>query len=187
MKMTRVLFLSGLCFAALFAGGCASYMVGKEKFSSGDKALQRQSEILTAALERVTPTPQPVHGRAMVLLPSPAEIQRHHIQIRGDPARLSTEQLDYVRTTTDNSCQFVANAIKKRGLFDSVTVTRHEGNPAMSSIGDADYLIYADVDGWFIQGKQDGRASRIQGDLSQSLSFLDSLEQLARKQSDKGP
>ncbi len=186
MRQSQLFFLFGVMCVGFLAGGCAgpSYTIGKEKFSSAEQALQRQSEILAAALDKVTAATQPVHGRALVLLPSDAEIRRHYIRTTGNAALLKADQLDYVGTYVRNDNQCVADAIKKRAIFDSVTIQQHDGNPGMSAFGDSDYLVYRDVDGWFFKGKNDRKAFPIQGDVNH---ILDSIEYVAGKSSTTSP
>jgi hypothetical protein len=63
-----------------------------------------------------------------------------------------------------------------------VTIARHNGNPANFSIGNNDFLIYADIDGWFIKGKNKSSSLPILLDKDKKLTgvqrteiFLDDL------------
>lgn len=176
-----------LCIAlSIILLGCGGrYTIGGETFSSGSEALQKQTEILAHALAEITPTDNPVHGTVLVIFPSDVEIQKNYIRFV-NPSRIQQEPIDFIITSVKTNSQFMADAIRKRGIFDSVSVERHNGNPASFPIGDYDYMVFIDVDGWFIRGKDNPRGLPITVDKSKSdgaprtLSFLDSLSQQAK-------
>lgn len=177
-----------LLFLVLLAGCGAHYTYGGVSFSSSSEALTRQNEIHSNALNKITPTNNPVHGTALILLPSDVEIHKNYITVSGDGYNwsiLGKEQIDYVITSTNNYFQYMADAIKKRGLFDSVSIERHNGNPASHPVGNYDYLVFIDVDGWFVRDRNNPRSllvlvdKSISDDTSRTLSFLDSLYQQA--------
>jgi hypothetical protein len=184
-KMRKLHLLCVVLFISLFGCG-ARYMTGGETFSSSSEALQKQTENLAHILDKITPTDNPVHGSALVLIPSDVEIHKNYIKFEGNASRIQKEQLDWLITSVTNDCQSAANAIRKRGIFDSVAVERHNGNPASFPIGNYDYLIFADVDGWFIRGKNNPRPislpfdKNISDETSRRLAFLDLISQQAK-------
>lgn len=126
------------------------YTIGNEEFRSASEALQRQKDLFSNVIKEIKPTQKPVGGTALIAIPSDAEIQNNYI-IHGIKSR--QEQIDFVIAASGNNSLFIANAIAKRRIFDSVSVVKHNGNPASYPIGNSDFIIFNDVDGWFIKGK----------------------------------
>jgi len=181
--------LVSLVFPVLFLvilTGCGTrYTINGETFGSSSEALQKQSEILSHILNKITPTDKPVHGIALVLIPSDVEIHKNFIPLL---TNASKSGIDYLIMSRKNDFQFMADAIRKQGIFDSISVERHNGNPASFSIGNYDFMVFADVDGWAIRSKATARPlpialdkwdkSNPAGD-TRILSFLNSLSQQA--------
>jgi hypothetical protein len=155
----------------MFLGGCTT-------------TLQKQSENLSRALDGITPADDPVHGTALVLLPSDAEIQKNHLNydefgLRNFPrSGISDKMVKYMITMIKNRYQFTADAIRKRSIFDSVSVAYQNGNPASYPVGDNDYLVFVDIDGWFLRARNIPKALLISSDKNK-LS-LDSLYEEAK-------
>ena len=156
MRKTCVLYILSAIVSASLIGCGARYMMGGETFSSSSEALQRQSENLARVLDNITPTDKPVHGRGLVLFPSDVEILKNHIKFSNSSFKnsLQKEQIDYLVSATRNDFQFMADAIRNRGIFVSVSVERHAGNPASFCTWDYDFMIFADIDGWFVKGRE---------------------------------
>jgi hypothetical protein len=80
-------------------------------------SLQKQTENLSRALDGITPTDDPVHGTALVLLPSDVEIQKNYIDYRefglGDvPRTMITEKnIKWMIAMIKNRFQFTADSI----------------------------------------------------------------------------
>jgi hypothetical protein len=174
-----------LATLVILAGCGARYYMNSDIFSSSSEALQKQSEILSHSLDAITPTVNPVHGNTLVLIPSNVEIQNNYLIIGNNATELENEQINYMITSTSNDSQFIANAISKRAIFGTVSVARHNGNPTTFPIGDYDFVVFLDVDGWFIKGKDNPRVLPIPFDNSISdieprrLAFLNLLNQQA--------
>jgi hypothetical protein len=143
---------------------------------------QRQNENLSRALGRIKSTNDPVHGTALILLPSDAEILKHYLYyslylqpsdaeiqkscisyetrdssqvervIKIGPKGFDQKNLNHHITVAKNNLLFVVEAIRKRGIFNSVAVAYQKGNPATFPLGGYDYLVFIDVDGWFVRG-----------------------------------
>jgi len=96
-----------------FAVGCSSYKVGDKTFHSSSEALKEQTQILSHELAEITPTDTPVHGTALVLLPSDMEIRKNYIRFHGNTHGISEEHIKYMMTSIRNRFQFVADAIRK--------------------------------------------------------------------------
>ncbi len=174
-----------------FLGCGGHYMIGEETFSSSSKALQWQTENLSSVLNKIMPGGNPVHGTALVIFPSDVEIHNNYINYGNNSFRLGKEQIDFEIIISKNNFQFIANAIRKRGIFESVAVERHNGNPASFPIGYYDYMIFLDVDGWFVKGRDNPRGLPITMEKGKSvdaphvLAFLDSICQQAKALSGK--
>ncbi len=171
---------------ALLLVGCASakYSYGNQTFHSPDAALAKQAADLSAILQGVNPTTAPVHGKALVVLPSRDELRKRYIRSSGYAVGLRKEHFDYFCALLDNDQEMLTNAIRKRRLFDELTET-HAADPAAAGIAENDFLIYRDVDGWFVKNQKSAQKNiemnaQTASGLPRTLSFLESLEQAAR-------
>ena len=163
----------------MFTVGCATYKVGDKTFHSSSEGLQEQTKILSRELAGITPIDTPVHGTALVLLPSNMEIRKNYISF-GLNEDHSEEQIKYVITTTKNDFQFAADAIRKKSIFDSVAVAYQNGNPASFPMGGYDYLVFVDVDGWFLRGRNNPKPLLVAFPKDRPKLFLDSLQEQAK-------
>jgi hypothetical protein len=176
-------FSLAICILLIGCGG--SYRIGNETFSSCSEALHKQTETLTLSLQKITPIDKPVHGTVLVLIPSETEIQKNYIRFSNNPSNFNKEKIECMITFFNNHFQFMADTIRKRGIFDSVSVASHNGNPTFFPMGDSDFMVFLDVDGWFIKSKDDARSLPISFDRSlpagatSALVFLDGLYQNA--------
>jgi hypothetical protein len=185
-----------LILIVMFIVGCATYKMGDKTFHSSSEALKEEADILSGALDSVTSTEDPVHGIALVLLPSDMEIRKNYIRFLGNPYQVGEEQIKFVITGQNNFFQFLADSIRKRGIFDSVSVAYQNGNPASFPIGNNDYVAFVDVDGWFLKTRNNPKPMLIFQSFDQyfdknkpltkaslippTLAFLDSLCQRAK-------
>jgi hypothetical protein len=180
-KIVPVIFL----FIYTVIVGCATYNVGDESFSSSTAALQRHNEILSNVLAGIQPTDHPVHGKALFLLPSDNEIQKNYIPWGNNASKFEKEQVDYLIAFVRNDKQLIAYATRKREIFDSIEIEKHNGSPSSHPIGIYDYIVFLDVDGWFIKEKKDSKILQIFMDKSKPLgtpriiSILDSINKQA--------
>jgi hypothetical protein len=130
-----------LVLVLLILVGCVSH--------SG--VLQKQTETFSNVIKEIKPNQNPVGGVALIIIPSDVEIQKNYYNYTY--LQLGKDFLDYLNTYRQNAFQFIADAIAKRRIFDIVSVARHNGNPASYPIGNSDFMIFMDVDGWFIKEK----------------------------------
>jgi hypothetical protein len=171
---------------------CTVYKLGDEKFYSGADAIQRQLTIQSMALSGINPTDDPIHGYALLIYPSDNEIIRNHIKYSGmrsgiSPSTIENEPKEgtnFLTTLSNNNFQFVINAIRKRNIFDTVMGEPHNGQPASYLNDNFDYIIFFDVDGWFIKGKKHPMPLLIEIDRKVSLNsqmpvFLELLSEKA--------
>ena len=169
----------------IFLIGCGPrYIVGNETFSSSSEALQKMEAINASILKDITTTNNPLHGTVLVVVPSDIEIQKNYIRYRGNPSKIDKTGWDFAITAVKKNFQVDIDAIKKRGIFSSVSVANHNGNPASFSIGEHDFIVFFDVDGWFIRGTNKPRPlpidfpSKLSGS-ARIIAFLESLSQQA--------
>jgi hypothetical protein len=184
MKKYYALFF-GLILVAHLAG-CESvqYRYGNETFSSSEQALAKQKVDNDKVLETIQPTSTPVHGRALIALPSKEELHKHYIHTTGGMVVPSKEQWDYPCSILEGDHDALCKAVQKRGVFDEVTIVQ-VNDPAAASIGENDFLIYRDVDGWFIKGRKSAPAKIVMDvdslpSVLRTKSFLDSLKERAQ-------
>lgn len=144
--------LLGLLVLAYPLTGCESYWMAGVMVFSRTTALDRQAARHADLLAPLQPVLTPIGGSALVLLPSDLEVRRNYITY-GPGGLPSDKGLTFLTTATRRSFQFMADAIQDGHLFDSTTVAFHDGNPATYPIGKHDFLVFRDVDGWFIKGK----------------------------------
>jgi hypothetical protein len=182
----------GICCLIFFISACASYRIWDETFSSRDAAVQRQMTVQSKVISEISPTDNPVHGNAILLYPSEDEIIKSHIKHEGMKHGISPSTIDYERNEgllfliqiSLNNFEFAANAIRKRKIFDSISIEPHSGQPASYVTSYLDYIIFYDVDGWFIKGKNHPKPLPIIIDKNVPLKsqipiFLDRLSQNA--------
>lgn len=184
MKTYSVL-LFGLILVMHLAG-CESvkYRYGNETFSSPEQALAKQKADNERILEGIQTTSTPVHGRALIALPSKEELHKHYIHTTGGMVVPSKEQWDYPCSILEGDHDALCKAVQRRGVFDEVT-TVQVNDPAAAPLGESDFLIYRDVDGWFIKGRKSA-PTKIVMDASnlpsvpRTRGFLDSIEERSR-------
>jgi hypothetical protein len=184
-SVTRYATLLFGALLVLYILGCATikYSSGGEIFSSSDEALAKQLSDLAKVLEAIKPTTTPVHGKTLIVIPTREELCQHYVVIRGSTANVKPEQINYMCSYLENDQNMLAKAIQKKELFDQVTIM-NMSDPANAPIGKNDFLIYRDIDGWFIKS-QESSTKRIVMDansppgISRTNSFLDSLEERA--------
>jgi hypothetical protein len=193
--------------ATLFLGACAApkftYPYGNQMFPSPDKALAKQAAENSGVLAAITPTSNAVHGTALVVLPSREGLRKHFVRIwlhvrvpqaedfEHDTLVMATvdlhnqdilhADLEYATALLENDQDMLVAAIRKRQLFDQLTVT-HADDPIAVATSDNNFLIFLDVDGWFIKTRKSApRSLATDGSSAPSLartqSFLASIEE----------
>jgi hypothetical protein len=137
---------------SIFIMGCgATFTYRGETFNSSAEALKRQAEVQNDALSKIKPVQEPIGGKALIAIPSDNEIRKKHVTQKG---RASEEMYSFMVPAFRNDLLFIVDAVRKSQMFDSLAVSFHNGNPHSTPMDTADYLIYADVDGWFVRGKK---------------------------------
>lgn len=179
-KMNSLKFLLLIIF---FISSCASYRYGNETYHSKDALLRGQQEILSTSLASITQTGTPVHGRLLLSLPTPDEMEKHFIK---GSSRTDKEKIDLFKTVMENDTKFHIDVITKRKIFDEVKVLRDSIGAPHINWQDYDYLLYQDVDGLFLESRNARLPHRLTMDKSQksrqqrTLLFLEDLERMAR-------
>jgi hypothetical protein len=159
--MTRSILWSVLALLAMCCFGCATYKLGQQSFGSASEALNAQSQVLSQELAKITPTDKPVHGTALYLYPSDAEFHKNYVRHPSYTYLAGREGMDYLIGALNAQFQFVADAIQKRRIFDSVSRERHNGNPASYPMKHFDFLVFVDIDGHFIKCKDKPKVERV--------------------------
>jgi len=160
-----------------------NYTIGNEGFRSSSEALQRQKSLFFNIIKEIKPTQNPVGGTTLIAITSDVEIQSNYIQY-GIKSR--QEQIDFVIAASRNNYQFIADAITKRHIFDSVSIVKHDGKPTSYPMGNNDFIIFNDVDGWFIKGKSKPLIIPLMfdknkpGGVQRTEAFLDELSKQAQ-------
>ncbi len=194
-------------FATLFLGACATpkftYPYGNQIFASPDKALAKQAAENSGILAAIAPTSNAVHGTALVVVPSREGVRKHYVRIwlnvrvpqaedfERDTVAMAMvdircqdilhEDLEYATALLENDQDMLVAAIQRRQLFDQLTVT-HADDPIAVATTDTNFLIFLDVDGWFIKTRKSA-PRRIATDggsapsLARTQSFLASIEE----------
>ncbi len=195
--------------APLFLVACAApritYPYGNQTFPSPDKALAKQAAENSEVLAAITPASDPVRGKALVVLPSREDLRKHYVRIwlhvrvpQAEDFEHDTvgsaysdlrtdgvlhDDFEYASALLENDQEMLVAALRKRQLFDQLTVT-HANDPIAVAMTDNNFLIFLDVDGWFIR-TQRSAPRRITTDggsapsLSRTQSFLASVEEWA--------
>jgi hypothetical protein len=148
--MKKTIGAGAILLLFFFLLGCMSYRMGDETFDSPSAALQKQKDVLSGRLAQIKASENQIGGTALIAVPSDNEIRRNYLKAS---LRTSQESVDFVIAGMRNTIQFDVDVIVKRRLFDSVDIVHHNGSPASYPIGGNDFLMYLDVDGWFIKGK----------------------------------
>ena len=178
--MKKMVLAGTIVLLVLTLTGCApSYRIGDETFDSSSAALQRQTQLHAGMLAQISESKNPIGGNVLVAIPSDSEFRKNYVLRQLDPQlhhRISQDLLDYISTLWRNNEQFQANAIAKRRLFNSVAIANHNGSPASFPIGDNDFLIYLDIDGWFIKSKNKSPSLSIPVDKDKKLSVIQRTE-----------
>lgn len=187
--MKSVAILPIVVSIAILLTGCAQYRIVNggetETFYSSAAASDRLKEIYSKILSGIILTDDPIHGSAMILIPSDDEILKNRIRFNQDSAKLSNEIIEWVVKSENEYLQFLAESIRKRGLFDSVSIGRFHGNPDSLSMGKFDFQLFFDVDGCFIRSRRVSKAMAIPFIKSRPIkdatqAFLDDLSQKAK-------
>jgi hypothetical protein len=187
--MKRMVTLPIVVSITILFAGCAPYRIVNggetETFYSDTAALDRLKEIYSQILNGIKLTDDPIHGTVMILIPSDDEILKNRIRFSQDRSKISSEMVEWVVKSESEHLQFLADAIKKRGLFDSVSTNRHNGNPTSLPIGGFDFQLFFDVDGCFIRSKRVTKPLTIPIIVSTPIKeatqkFLDDLSRGAR-------
>jgi|WetSurMetagenome_2_1015567.scaffolds.fasta_scaffold337034_1 hypothetical protein len=172
-------------FSILFTvTACSRYTVENETFYSSAEAIQKQSQAQSQVLSEIIPTKKPIHGIALLIYPTDDELLKTHVRYENNPSIIGDEQIDFIKTAFEQNCKFICNAIIKQSIFDSVSIDLHNGQPASYYNENYDYIIFYDIDGWFIKGKKHPKPLEISYDLKiplkpRMMAFLDLLGQQA--------
>jgi len=157
----RLKWLAFTMLAALTLAGCGglSYYNGKA-YHNPEEALKAYRADLNDRLASIAPTGNRIGGKALVALPNTAILVEAFLSgAKENPPLFAPEDyeddLPLTAARADAHYGFMADALKKRGVFDDVTVIRSDA-PEKADIAGYDYLIYLSVPGpykdqWYIR------------------------------------
>ena len=167
--------------------GCTpSYTYQGVRYSSPAGVIAAHERRLVDALSQFERRTQPLASRARVVIPSKSAILERGVKPGG-----SALVRDYYASIFYSNVQFIARAIKKRNLFDTVVVEETDApdfqqpTPGVVTIF---CRVSSDKDaGWYYTSKATVR-SRLEMDFHQQdvaglfESVIDGIEALARKE-----
>lgn len=168
--------------AVLAVWGCAA-VLGVKDTSFKDKAwsLEAQSAFYASLASAITPAPAPLSpGRALVLAPTYASALR----ALGEAKLCEAEDCDFAARGNVNECQFLAEALRRRGLFAGVDFQEME-SPADSAPGlarERPAVIYLDLRErtWFYLPQYGGPTDRLDLGMYLARDHAEALAWLAR-------
>lgn len=193
----RLKWLAVTMLAVLTLAGCGlKSNYNGTVYGRPEEALKAYGNDLNDRLAKVKPTNNRIGGKALVSLPGATKLKEIGFAgVKESYPDLSPDVLEknfeYTAARADAHNGFMADALKKRGIFDDVTVIRSDA-PEKADISGYDYLIYLSVPGpyqdqWYIRfGKNapmpiylDYSIERSpERDIKRLTSWLMSIEQL---------
>ena len=194
----RLKWLALIVAMIMMLGGCAGPKCNYngKVYDSSEEALKVYGADLNERLAKITPTDKRKGGKTLIALPNITMLEENlfagakenYTDLEQSRVR---KHLAYTTARADAYNGFMADALKKRGIFDEVTVTRNDA-PEKAGIAGYDYLIYLSMSGpykdqWYIRfGKNapmpiylDYSIERSpERDIKRTTSWLMSIEQL---------
>lgn len=185
----------------VFWTGCSSvlYKFGDQYFKTPEEALQRQDQQLNDYLASIAPTKTPVHGTAIVAVPTLDQIKQKGVKTTGNWASVSKKRaediINYTATTSLKNYEFMGKAIERRQIFDKVTLVQ-QTTPEEMKADTCDFLIYfqltsPEVFQWYLKSKSLAEPIPLLIDsgkpagVSRTTAWLDNLERIARSAQSK--
>jgi hypothetical protein len=175
-----------LAFAAV---SCTTvkYLYDGKQYASAAEALAAQEKADQALVAQITPAAQPVKGSLAVLAPTDACIAANWVTRKGN---VGEEQVNYVAQTHKNGILGRVAAIKKRGLFETVTF-RQCADPEREPFGE-DYALVLSASAkpeWALKPKSPGAGNPVPieapasslSPLQRIVFWLDGIEAAAKK------
>ena len=195
----RVKRLAFMVVIIVTLGGCGlNCNYNGKVYNSSDKAMKAYSKDLNDRLEKIKQTDKHIGGKALVALPNAtileetcsAGVKENWPDVNPRDS-FYRKRIAYTVLRADAHYGFMADAVKKRGIFDDVTVIRSDA-PEKADISGYDYLIYLSVSGpykdqWYLRfGKNapmpiylDYSIERSpERDIRRTTSWLTTIEQL---------
>lgn len=177
-----------ICGIVVILCGCAHtiYTYGRAKYASSEAALKAQQDDISRMIAEISPTDNSLGGRALVVLPSQRLIEEKGIKTTGHVKR---DDIEYVISTIKVGQDAMAEMLKRRKIFEEVSITRSDQPETVTSSG-YDIVIYLLVSGpnqkqWFLRTSSNDESIAIYMDQSlpvgaqRALSWLDYIEKIA--------
>lgn len=148
--------------------------------------MKAQQDDISRVIAEISPTDNPLGGRALVVLQSRRSIEEKEITTTGHTKR---DDIEYVISTIEAGRDTMAEILKRRKIFEEVSVTKSD-HPETVTSSEYDVIIYLSVSGpnqkqWFLRASSDDESIPIYMDKSlpvgtqRSLSWLDYIEKIA--------
>jgi hypothetical protein len=123
--------------------GCvpATYMMGGQTYQTSAEGLAAQRAMISQILSKVDPVPRPFAGRAIVFIPSDADLRARGVVRTGTPP---PEVEDYVAMTNRQALATFHEIIAKRALFESADLQDVIGT-ARPEIGPGEHAVWVQL------------------------------------------
>jgi hypothetical protein len=150
-----------LLIPSLMLMSCAkiNYNYNSVSYESPELALAAQKAEYDEFLSKMTPTRDPIHGSAIIVIPTVAYNEKNFVSFTGfEPSgEMKRKMADYTGTLLYNRNRYECEAVEKRRIFDKVTFASSD-NPENSYFDEDFALLYFKKDGagrWFLKRKKD--------------------------------
>ena len=132
-----------IVFSFLLLQGCTvtQYKVAGVPYDSPEEALAVFQQIMDKQLESATVSHVKIDGDLIVIIPSKESIAKIEKQFTKRPRGITDQEAKYFSGSIDIKNQYVFNSIKKREIFNRITLV-HSDNPESESIQNYDYKLY---------------------------------------------
>jgi hypothetical protein len=184
--------------AAVGLFGCQTmqYHVGNEIFSNKEQALQQKDRELADCLAAIPVTQTPIHGTAVVVIPTPDVVRQRGVKTWGTlTADQMREMVDFHAQGITKEMEFMYRAIETRRIFDRLSLNRSP-EPREVECGSNDVVVFFDLASyeqrqWYVRAKNWDKprplfmdASKPVG-ASRMIAWLDYLEEQLRSATKK--
>ncbi|MFH2120229.1 MAG: hypothetical protein ABIJ25_07535 [Pseudomonadota bacterium] len=174
--------------------------VGDSVYNTTEDALKAVREENNRVVSMITPTKNPLEGRALCVLPSKTMIEKKAIK-KNDPAKDTDAYAkhiqdfnDFTVSASELSLDAQAESLQRRQIFNELKIVKSE-NPETFTMPGYDFIIYYLIKApnqaqWFLVF-MNKESIPIHADMSlpvgapRTMSWLNNIEKLAKEQRGK--